>query len=110
MAEEGVPPVEYTALKPGVIRDQREGGKKVGQLKKGEKVLVLQDEGEKVRIDRGWIGKVTAKGAVVLEKTGGGDAGLVPDVGMRAGGGVAGEQAMQARGDFSQTACGYVPT
>ena len=94
MAEEGVPPVEYTALKPGVIRDQREGGQKVGQLKKGETVLVLQDDGEKVRIDRGWIGKVTAKGAVVLEKTGGGGAGAAQPSEKEAGGAAAGGTAL----------------
>ena len=45
MAEEGVPPVEYTALKPGVIRDQREGGQKVGQLKKGEQIRDVSERG-----------------------------------------------------------------
>ena len=60
----------------------------------GEKVLVLQDGGDKVRIDRGWIGKVTAKGAVVLEKTGGGDAGAAQPSEKEAGGAAAGGTAL----------------
>ena len=68
---------QYTAVKPGVIRDAAEGGKKVGHIKKGDEVVALEENGKRVRLtcvrtnETGWVTKTNTKGEPVLVPVGG---------------------------------------
>jgi len=95
--EEGVPPEgqqQYTVVKIGVLRDKKENGKKIGQIKKGAEIVTLEEDGKRVRItnvktnETGWVSKTNTKGEAVLEPVGGDGAAPTPS-----GAGLAGAMA-----------------
>eukprot|EP01047_Picozoa_sp_COSAG01_P062783 COSAG01_NODE_8039_length_2945_cov_13.651441_1_plen_459_part_00 len=64
-----VEPIQYMALKPGIIRETADTkSKKVGNIEEGRLIISLEEQGNRVRFTCGWISRVSSKGTPLLEQ------------------------------------------